>query len=103
MGMQGVMAKRVRSEFNACIVLTTTWVELVGDMGLFTLAKNVKTRNHRVYAILTAFLGGFVGFAILERVSDAGAFGVGTGIRVLMAVGWLFVPAKHHATDSVQY
>ena len=93
MGLQGVMAKRLKSEFNACIVLSTTWVELVGDPKLFCRGF-VKTREHRVYAILSAFVGGFTAFAILDRISDAGAFGIGAGIRILVAVGWLFVPAK---------
>lgn len=93
MGFQGVMAKRLKSEFNACVVLTTTWVELVGDPKLFHLGF-AKTRDHRIAAIFSAFVGGFMSFAILDRISDAGAFGVGTGIRILIAVGWLIVPAK---------
>ncbi|KAH8825257.1 hypothetical protein DL96DRAFT_1612495 [Flagelloscypha sp. PMI_526] len=64
LGVQGIMGKRINSQFGTTIVLTTIWY-------------------HRLIAAATLFLGAF-----------PGALGVGTGIRVLMALSWAFVPGK---------
>ncbi|KAL5476883.1 hypothetical protein ACEPAI_3069 [Sanghuangporus weigelae] len=92
-GLQGIMGKRVNSQFATTVVLTTVWCELLADPKLFRKGF-VITRDHKFLAVFALFLGGFVGRAILDQVGSAGAFGVGTGIRVLIALGWLFVPAK---------
>ena len=75
------------------VVLTTVWCEFMADPNLFR-RKFVISRDHKFIAVGALFLGGFVGRAILDQVGSAGAFGVGTGFRVLIAIGWLFVPAK---------
>ncbi|KAI5118466.1 hypothetical protein M0805_003727 [Coniferiporia weirii] len=92
-GLQGIMGKRVNSQFATTVVLTTVWCELMADPKLFR-RHFVITRDHKFLAVLALFLGGFVGRAILDQIGSAGAFGVGTGIRFLIALGWLFVPAK---------
>lgn len=92
-GLQGIMGKRVNSQFATTVVLTTVWCEFMADPNLFR-RKLVISRDHKVIAVFALFFGGFVGRAILDQVGSAGAFGVGTGIRVLIALGWLFVPAK---------
>ena len=75
------------------MVLTTVWCELLSDPKLFRPKFQI-TRDHKVLAVFSLFLGGFVGRAILDQIGSAGAFGVGTGIRVVIALLWLFVPAK---------
>ena len=47
-----------------------------------------------IVGIVALFVGGFAGRAILDQIGSAGALGVGTGIRVLIAIWWLFVPGK---------
>lgn len=92
-GLQGIMGKRVNSQFATTVVLTTVWCELLSDPKLFRPNFQI-TRDHKFLAVFALFLGGFVGRAILDQIGSAGAFGVGTGMRFLIAVIWLFVPAK---------
>lgn len=93
-GLQGVLGRRLNSQFGTTCVLTSVWVELIADPKLFW-RKFVNSRDHRVYAILGAFLGGFTGCAIIDHFGDAGTFGIGVIFRVIIAFGWLFVPALH--------
>ncbi|EIW77453.1 hypothetical protein CONPUDRAFT_139329 [Coniophora puteana RWD-64-598 SS2] len=94
MGLQGIMGKRVNTQFTTTVVLTTTWCELMAEPSLFKLRKLVKSRDHKAIAIFACFLGGFVGRAILDSVGSAGTLGVGTGLRFLVTLSWIFVPAK---------
>jgi len=92
-GLQGIMGKRVNTQFTTTVVLTTVWCELMADPKLFR-PNWVITRDHKFIAIAALFVGGFVGRAIVDQIGAAGAFGVGTGIRVLIAISWLWIPAK---------
>ncbi|KAI0825920.1 hypothetical protein BC629DRAFT_1254253, partial [Irpex lacteus] len=94
MGLQGIMGKRVNTQFATTIVLTTVWCELMADPNLFRLNRWVISRDHKVIGIVALFVGGFVSRAILQAIGSAGTLGIGTGIRVLIAVWWLFVPGK---------
>jgi hypothetical protein len=100
MGLQGIMGKRINSQFATTVVLTSVWCELIADPKLFTLRKSVVSRDHKFLAISALFLGAFVSRAILAEVGSAGALGVATGIRVLLAFGWLFVPSKNTGLES---
>lgn len=99
MGLQGIMGKRVNTQFATTIVLTTVWCELMADPKLFQL-RRVVTRDHKVIGIVALFIGGFAGRAILDRIGSAGALGVGTGIRFLISVWWFFVPGKQTPTKK---
>ncbi|PPR02260.1 hypothetical protein CVT24_011609 [Panaeolus cyanescens] len=94
LGLQGIQAKRLNTQFGTTIVLTTVWVELVTDPGLFKLRKRVMTRDHRFIAAGALFLGAFVGRAILAKVGTAGTMGISVGFRVIIALSWMFVPGK---------
>lgn len=61
---------------------------------LFNFRRLVKSRDHKVMAILFLFVGGFVSRAILDRIGSAGTLGVGTGLRFIVTLWWLLVPAK---------
>jgi hypothetical protein len=63
----------------------------MSDPRLFNLRQKVITK---LIAAGSLFLGGFTGRALLGQIGADGALGVGTGIRLLIAFGWLFVPAK---------
>lgn len=76
------------------VVLTTVWVELVTDPKLFDIRHKVKTRDHKLIAAGTLFLGAFVGRAIMASIGVGGALGVGVGVRLLIMLSWAFVPAK---------
>ena len=76
------------------VVLTTIWVELVSDPHLFKFCQRVMTRDHRLIAAASLFLGAFVGRSILGQVGTAGTLGVGVGFRVLVSLSWIFVPRK---------
>jgi hypothetical protein len=93
LGLQGIMGKRLNTQFTTTIVLTTVWCELMADPKLFQLRHWVKTRDHKLVAALSIFLGGFAGRAILDKIGAAGAIGVGVGIRILISISWIFVPA----------
>ncbi|KAI4524743.1 hypothetical protein K525DRAFT_262261 [Schizophyllum commune Loenen D] len=94
LGIQGIIAKRLNTQFGTTIVLTTIWVELMADPGLFRFRERVKTRDHRLIGAGSLFLGGFVSRALLAKIGAAGTLGVGTGIRILIMGAWLFVPGK---------
>jgi hypothetical protein len=66
----------------------------MADPNLFRLNRIIISRDHKVLGILALFVGGFVSRAILEKIGSAGTLGIGCGIRVLIAVWWLFVPGK---------
>lgn len=76
------------------VVLTTVWCELMADPKLLVLNRRVISRDHKLIAIVVLFLGGFVGRALIDQIGAAGTLGVGTGIRVLISIWWLFVPGK---------
>ncbi|KAH7912646.1 hypothetical protein BJ138DRAFT_1147976 [Hygrophoropsis aurantiaca] len=94
MGLQGIMGKRLNTQFTTTVVLTTTWCELMADPKLFDIRRLVISRDHKIMAIGALFIGGFIGRAILQKIGSAGTLGVGTGIRLLVTIWWLFVPAK---------
>jgi uncharacterized membrane protein YoaK (UPF0700 family) len=100
MGLQGIMGKRVNSQFATTIVLTTVWCELVADPKLFNFRHMVKTRDHKVLGIFALFIGGFTSRAILQTIGAESSLGIACGIRVLMAISWLFVPAKKAAPKA---
>jgi len=75
------------------VVLTTTWCELMTDPNLF-LRRYVPSRDHKIFAIVTLFFGGFVGRCMIDKIGSAGTLGVGTGLRFLIALSWYFVPSK---------
>ncbi|RXW13328.1 hypothetical protein EST38_g12522 [Candolleomyces aberdarensis] len=94
LGLQGVLGKRLNTAFGTTIVLTTVWVELMTDPSLLKIHKKVLSRDHRLIAAVSLFLGAFIGRAILAALGTAGTLGVGVGLRVLIALSWVFVPQK---------
>ncbi|GJJ10301.1 hypothetical protein Clacol_004527 [Clathrus columnatus] len=93
MGLQGIMGKRVNTQFATTIVLTTVWCELMAEPALF-IPKLVRSRDLKVLAVSALFFGGFVGRALIDKIGDAATFGIGTALRMLIALMWLWVPAK---------
>lgn len=75
-------------------MLTTVWCELMADPKLFDFKHFVVTRDHKLIAAVSLFTGAFVGRALIDSIGAAGALGVGTGVRVVIALIWLFIPAK---------
>jgi hypothetical protein len=73
-------------------VLTTIWCELAADPKLFAM-RRIRSRDHKLVAASSIFLGAFIGCAIVGQIGAAGALGVGAAIRVLIMLGWMFVPA----------
>jgi len=95
LGVQGIVGKRLNTQFTTTIVLTTVWVELVTDPRLFKIREKVKTRDHKLIAAVALFFGAFVGRALLATsLGAAGALGVGAGIRFLIALAWIVIPGK---------
>ena len=79
---------------TSAVVLTTVWVELMSDPRLFKFRQRVMTRDHRLIAAVSLFLGAFVGRSILGQIGTAATLGVGVGFRVLITLSWMFVPNK---------
>lgn len=92
MGLQGIMGKRLNTQFTTTVVLTTTWCELMADPKLFDIRRLVISRDHKVMAIFSLFLGGFVGRVLIDSIGSAATLGIGTGIRLIISVWWLFMP-----------
>ena len=78
----------------SAVVLTTVWCELMADPKLFIFNRRIVSRDHKIIGIFALFVGGFASRAILDKIGSAGTLGVGTGIRLLVAIWWLFVPGK---------
>lgn len=97
MGLQGIMGKRISSPFATTVVLTSVWCELLADSKLFNLRKAIASRDHKALAVFSLFLGAFIGRALLAQIGSGGALGIATGIRFLLAFGWLLVPSKNAA------
>ncbi|KAM6498753.1 Protein of unknown function (DUF1275) domain containing protein [Amanita muscaria] len=102
LGLQGVLGKRLNTQFGTTIVLTTIWVEITNDPGLFNIKRSVKTRDHRLIAAGSLFLGAFIGRAILGKAGSPAALAVGVGLRVIISLGWLLVPGKEPVTKQNQ-
>jgi hypothetical protein len=82
-GLQGIMGKRVNSQFattgfffdhftspisyHCLVVLTTIWCELMADPNFFK-PRFVRTRDHKLLSVFALFLGGFVSRAIIQKV-----------------------------------
>ncbi|KAJ6616494.1 hypothetical protein B0H10DRAFT_1397323 [Mycena sp. CBHHK59/15] len=94
LGVQGIVGKRLNTQFTTTIVLTTVWVELVTDPRLFNLRQKVITRDHKLIAAVALFFGAFFGRALLAQIGAAGALGVGAGIRLLISLSWIVIPGK---------
>jgi hypothetical protein len=116
LGLQGIMAKRLNTQFTTTsafadttyllfpafliqlsVVLTTVWCELMSDPKLFS-RRPVVTRDHKLIAAASLFIGAFIGRTLVDSIGAAGTLGVGTGIRVLIALSWIFVPSKPRRT-----
>ena len=81
------------------VVLTTVWCELMADPKLF-VARRVAARDHKFIAVTALFVGGFCSRAILQAIGSPAALGIGTGIRVLIAVSWFFVPGQRTSAPT---
>ncbi|TFK52468.1 hypothetical protein OE88DRAFT_1712059 [Heliocybe sulcata] len=92
LGLQGGMAKRLNTQFAATLVITTMWCELMADPKLHHIRKWVSSRDHKLATIGALLLGGFMGAISVEAMGPAGTLGLGTGLRGLIAIGWLFIP-----------
>jgi hypothetical protein len=93
MGLQGIMGKRLNTQFATTIVLTTVWCELMTDPKLFA-ARHVASRDHKIIAVSSLFVGGFCSRAILQAIGSPASLGICTGLRILIALSWFFVPGK---------
>jgi hypothetical protein len=80
--------------FISLVVLTTVWCELMTDPNLFNFRHLVITRDHKLIAAASLFVGGFAGRALTQSIGAGGTLGIGVGFRVLIAISWLFVPGK---------
>ncbi|TDL21559.1 hypothetical protein BD410DRAFT_789682 [Rickenella mellea] len=95
LGLQGIMGKRLNTQLATTVVLTSVWCELMVEPDLFHIYRPVRSRDLKLLAILALFLGGFLGRGILEQIGAAGAFGVAAGLRMIIAINWVFIPAKN--------
>lgn len=92
-GLQGIMGKRINSQFATTVVLTTIWCELMADPKAL-LPRHVPSRDHKLLSIFSLFFGGFVCRALIDKVGSAWALGIGAFIRLLIAFSWIPAPAK---------
>jgi len=94
MGLQAHLGTRLGSQFATTVVLTTIWVQFMGDPQLFAPRAPIKSRDHKALAILMLFIGGIVGRALDGTIGAANTFAIGAAIRLLLAISWWWVPAK---------
>jgi len=94
LGVQGILGKRLNTQFGTTIVLTTVWVELMSDPQLFKFKQKVISRDHKLFAAIGLFLGAFIGRALLGKIGAAATLGIGVGLRILISISWIFVAGK---------
>ncbi|KAG9087470.1 hypothetical protein FS749_002897 [Ceratobasidium sp. UAMH 11750] len=92
MGLQAHAGVRIGNIFNSTVVLTTIWVQFVGEPKLFQ-PQMVKQRDHKAIAILGLIIGGIVGRALVNKIGAQWTLGLGFVIRALVAISWLSIPA----------
>lgn len=94
MGLQGVMAKRLNTQFSTSVVLTSVWCELISEPRLFHLRRAVVERDHRLLTIFCMLLGGFSGRCVLDDVGPSITLGIAAGLRLVISGWWLLIPKK---------
>ncbi|KNZ82148.1 hypothetical protein J132_07733 [Termitomyces sp. J132] len=94
LGVQGILGKRLNTQFGTTIVLTTIWVELASDPRLFKIREKVKSRDHKLFAVVALFIGAFAGRALLGKLGSPAALGIAVGIRILITISWVFIGGK---------
>ncbi|CAE6417820.1 hypothetical protein ACGC1H_005136 [Rhizoctonia solani] len=92
MGLQAHAGVRIGNVFNSSVVLTTIWVQFVGEPKLFKPAM-VKQRDHKVIAVLGLILGGIAGRALVNTIGATWTLGIGAIVRVCIGLSWLSIPA----------
>ncbi|KAJ7731093.1 hypothetical protein DFH07DRAFT_153547 [Mycena maculata] len=93
LGLQGIMAKRLNTQFSTTVVLTAMWVELFADPQLFHRRKTV-SRDHKVLALVALFAGALLARLLLGKIGAPATLGFGAGIRLFVAAAWVFVRGK---------
>jgi MFS family permease len=94
MGLQAIMGKRINTQFTTTVVLTSTWCELIADPKLFDIQRIITSRDHKIMAIASLFLGGCIGRVLVNNFGSAATLGIGAGIRLIISVWWLFIPEE---------
>jgi len=92
MGLQAAIGNRLGSHFATSVVLTTIWIQIMGDKQLLRPDRRVAARDRRILAVLFLFVGGIAGRALINTIGASSTIAIGAGIRVLISIGWLFVP-----------
>lgn len=66
------------------------------DPKLFNFRRMVVSRDHKIFAAASLFIGGLLGRALLGSagLGTVGALAVGAGFRLLAALWWLYIPGK---------
>ncbi|KAJ7512455.1 hypothetical protein B0H11DRAFT_2214253 [Mycena galericulata] len=95
LGLHGIMAKRLNTQFSTTVVLTAVWVELMADH-----CRRIANRDHKLLALIALFGGALIARLLLGRIGTPATLAFGAGIRLIVAVGWVFVPGKGDLGDN---
>ncbi|KAH8828537.1 hypothetical protein DL96DRAFT_1709818 [Flagelloscypha sp. PMI_526] len=93
LGLQGVVARGLNTPFGATVVLTSTFVELLSDPHLLDFTRFVYTRECKLAGCASLAIGAFVARTLMPVVGDGETLAIAAGLRVLVALSWLFVPS----------
>jgi uncharacterized membrane protein YbaN (DUF454 family) len=91
LGIQGIIGKRLNTQFATAVVLTTTWCELINDPKLFTVGP-ATARDHKAMAVFFLFLGAMISRTLIDVIDSPAVLGIGAGLRIIHMVAWLAVP-----------
>ncbi|KAJ8518226.1 hypothetical protein ONZ45_g4672 [Pleurotus djamor] len=94
LGLQGIIARRLNTQFAATIVLTTVWIELMADPSLFHCHRKSVSRDHKLIFLGSIFLGALSGWYMIHTIGSAGALAVATVVRFFVSFTWLLVPGN---------
>ncbi|KAF7291920.1 hypothetical protein MIND_01217400 [Mycena indigotica] len=95
LGIQGVIGKRITSNFSTTVVLTALWIEFVSDPKfLKSPMKRMVNRDNRIMALFVLFAGAVLARVALLYVEAVGALLFAAVLRVAIASWWLTVKGK---------
>ena len=98
-GSQVVQSRALATPEISTAMATAAWVDLMIDPHLFQVHGTNRGRNRRISFLVALVVGGFLGATMYRFAGSATAILVSAIGKVVVSVGYLFVPAEVPEAD----